>query len=128
MKNSVSQPEVIFVKRGRDEPVAGPSGFADRLRYCRKCANISLRDQDKYAGLSGNHSQAIDAGRRGAGIEARIVARLARVYGCSMEWLFLGIGETPRAVDLENAVDVADQRYREVAQESSAALSKLRQL
>lgn len=108
--------------------VAGVAGFPGRLRWLRTQAGISQREQDRYAGLIEGHSANIESGRKSDALGAKFVARLSRVYGATMDWLFLGVGEPPNARDIETAVDIADGRLRDVSDAVAEAREKLRVL
>lgn len=57
-------------------------------------------------------------------MEAQVVARLSRIYGATMDWLFMGIGSPPTEEKREEALDRADQICRQ-EEEFRAKLRKL---
>lgn len=69
-----------------------------RLRAARMLVKpiLSARELDKLAGLTANHVQAIETGRR-TRVEALTVAKIATVIGVSLDWLIRGKGRQPKA-------------------------------
>lgn len=106
------------------EHALGRAGFSARVRELREAADISLREQDRLSGLTLGHSQAIDKNKIAGGIEAHVVARIARIYGSTIDWLYLGHGSPPTPVARESALDRADQVCRR-EEEYRAKIRKL---
>lgn len=100
----------------------GVQGMVVRLRWLMRAADVTVCEQDRLAGLTSQHSYKIDRGEMGSRISAVTLARLAEVYGCTMEWLLLGRGELPQAETIKTAIAAADKRLE--AQE--AAIHKIK--
>lgn len=140
MRNSHFTPNVIYRNRPSAEVVVavpspavraaqpGPQGFPARLTWVREQAGLSQLEVDRYSAMTPGHTSNICAGRKSEAIEARILARLARTFGCTMDWLYLGIGNAPSAREIETAVDIADGKMREVTEAVLTARDKMRAL
>lgn len=125
MINRMSAPGYV-IRRARpaqQEAGAGIGGLNLRLRQLRARGKVTLREQDKYAGLSAGHSQMIDACRRPQ-ISAQVVSQLAYVYGTTMDYLFNGEGAPPGDAELEHALDAASGRAAAYAAAKKEYLTK----
>jgi transcriptional regulator with XRE-family HTH domain len=65
---------------------------------------VTARELDRLTGLGEGHASMLEKRRRSDRIEARTIDRIARVFGCSMEWLFRGEGKAPTAKDVARPV------------------------
>lgn len=80
--------------------------LASRLTALRKAADISQRELARLAGVSPSYPFHIETEKvHQIGVE--IAGKLARVLGCSVEHLLLGIGEPPDAGAVRQAADAA---------------------
>jgi transcriptional regulator with XRE-family HTH domain len=86
--------------------------LSDRLREVRALAGVSARDASAIAGLSPSHVALLEAGRHRA--TADTVSRLARAFGCSIDWLVDGSGKAPTARAVRAAVVAARERARAI--------------
>lgn len=122
-------PQVTIIRREKSDPskmaLRGPDGFASRLRSLRERADISLREQDRLAGLALGHSAQFESGRQGKLVSARSVAQLATVYGTNMEWLFIGRGDAPTQTHLDHSVAQAFARLEAAEDKYDAAMDLL---
>lgn len=66
--------------------------MGDRLRSARSALGLSARELSRLAGLSPTHVSGLESGPR-VHMEARVMAALAEVLGCSLDWLVRGVGE-----------------------------------
>lgn len=125
-----NNPEISVIRRTTDvtkkQAPLGPEGFPLRLRQLRERGDVLMREQDKLAGLTVGHSQHFEAGRNGSRVSARTVAQLARVYGTTMEWLYLGVGEPPSQPHLEKSVAQAFARYEDAEDKCDKIMDKLK--
>lgn len=98
------------------DTAAGGQGIAigERLTELREKAGLTGRELDALAGLRACHARSIENGSRQR-IEGRTLAALATVLGCSMDWLYWGVGEPPTQAIVDAAVRVARRRSQRVA-------------
>lgn len=82
----------------------------DRLHVVRVRAGLSARELSRLAGLTGAHVGLVESGTIKA-VGAPTAAALARVLGCSLDWLVLGQGEPPSDAELAAAVAAARARH-----------------
>lgn len=82
------------------------STLASRLEELRTAAGISASELAKLAGMARPHVRLIERGS-GEGVQAKTVAQLARILGCSIDWLVTGDGERPTDEAVRVAVDCA---------------------
>lgn len=92
----------------------------------RESGDVPMREQDRLAGLTVGHTQAFESGRQGRLVSARIVAQLARLYGATMDWLYLGIGQPPMPHVIEANIELAWARLDDVEDEIHAIRSKMK--
>ncbi len=77
--------------------------LAARLAYLREQAGLSQREASDLADLASSHVQAIEQRtRRSPSVDT--VARLARLFGVTLDWLVFGCGEPPTAEATRAAV------------------------
>lgn len=82
----------------------------DRLRELRAIAGgLSQRELSLLAGLNGSHVGLIEQGRVTEPGGATM-AKLAEVFGVSLDWLVLGVGAAPRPEQVVASVEAARAR------------------
>jgi transcriptional regulator with XRE-family HTH domain len=82
------------------------TSVGDRLRSVRLLAGISARELGRLAHLQQSHASLIESGVV-ANVRVDTLRELARVLGCSLDWLVNGEGATPTAEDVLAAVAAA---------------------
>lgn len=97
----------------------------ERLRFLRTSAGLTFSSLDNLAGLRRGHSRVIEGGHR-LRIEAQTVANLAEVFGVTMDWLYLGVGEDPTESEVRRAVERATARGPK-PKRASAATRRIKQ-
>lgn len=82
------------------------STIDERMRWLRRCANLSQRAVDRAAGVRRGIAWAIENG--GDSHSVSMMQPVANLFGVSLDWLLSGMGDrpSPRAV----AISVADRR------------------
>lgn len=84
--------------------------LSERLRELRERAGLAARPLDRLAGLGEGHVNMIERGER-PNIEAETARALARVFGCSLDWLIAGMGRPPTDAALRRAVARAQREF-----------------
>lgn len=121
-RRNFTVPPTVVIRRapGRAEKSAleapGKPGLVARLARLRERGDVTLKEQDRLAGLTLNHSSNIQSAKGGKYISARTVAALAQVYGTTMEYLYLGVGQEPSLEDLKYAISRAHAEYEALAE------------
>lgn len=83
-----------------------PSSVAERLRFARNLTDISARGLARLARLQPSHVSLIESGAV-ANVRVDTLSAIARVLGCSLDWLVNGEGDAPVAESVAAAVDAA---------------------
>lgn len=82
--------------------------IGDRIRHLRGIAGLSAAEVGRAAGLKNpNHVSMIERGERGKDVAASTAIALARVLGCSVEFLCDGDGDEPSPAQVREAFDRA---------------------
>ena len=82
------------------------SGLARRLKHALKLGQVSARAAASLAGISSGAPGQILRGKvRGPSVST--LDPLARVLGCSLDWLVRGEGQGPSSVTVRSAVALA---------------------
>lgn len=89
-----------------------------RIRQLRQIAGVSARELSRLALLPGAcHVSLIEsAGAKSDRLRASTAIAVARVLGCSLDWLLMGVGKPPRDRVVRAAVERARARYDSSAQ------------
>lgn len=83
---------------------------SERIRQLRDLAGISARELSRLAQLpSATHVALIEANDGGA-VTTHTALALARVLGCSLDWLIDGSGKAPSERAVRTAVEEARQK------------------
>lgn len=77
--------------------------LADRVQRLRGTAGLTARGLAALAGIAASHVSLIERGNRPR-VEARTVSLLASVLGCSIDWLYTGVGDEPSHGEVRAAV------------------------
>lgn len=91
--------------------------LGDRLAEVRKKAGLSTRALDRLAGLTEGHCWIIE--KKNGNTAASTIDSLARVLGCSLDYLVRGEGESPTEEAIRAAVAAARARSNETSEEPS---------
>jgi transcriptional regulator with XRE-family HTH domain len=83
------------------------SGIGERLRALRIAGGLGRGELSRLAGLGASLIGAIETDARGSRISAAAAIALARVLGCSVEYLVLGEGERPSPPAIREAMNAA---------------------
>lgn len=83
-------------------------GIGGRLRALREAGGLEPLALSRAAGVSYSLVCMLESGNRGARISARVALDLARVLGCSVEYLVDGAEATPMPGDRETAAGCAE--------------------
>lgn len=83
-----------------------PTTVAGRLKLLRGLGGVSLRELARLAGTSAGYPALIEAGERER-LGGDVAASLARVLGCTMEFLVCGVGERPSKAVVIAAIERA---------------------
>lgn len=94
--------------------------LAERVREARVKSGISQRELARLAKLSEGYPGHIESGKVEA-IGSDIAERLARVLGCSLDWLITGGGRGPSKRQVLEAVAAARDSLTSEADAPSAA-------
>jgi hypothetical protein len=95
------------------------STLAERVLFLCDAAALPRVRLSKLCGLAGSHLGLIVAGHH-ASVRGDLAARIAKVFGCSLEWLITGEGQAPDAAHVRASV-VALEPARESEGEEGAA-------
>lgn len=101
------------------------SELVDRIVAMRKAANLGNKELDRLAGITAGHSWLIENadkkdGKRKNNLAASTVAKLAELFGCTLDYLVSGKGEPPSAEEIALAVERARSKQASVATENEA--------
>lgn len=81
---------------------------ADRVRYLRQTSEITQYQFERLAMLPKGYANAIESGDRNPRTDTAI--RIARTFGCSLDWLLMGEGTKPKTAAIRAAVARAEKR------------------
>jgi transcriptional regulator with XRE-family HTH domain len=96
---------------------AGVETLGDRIKSLRRHAGLTATQAGELAGLKGRgHVASFERGA--TGITGGTLARLADVFGVSLDWLYRGLGEAPTKLAVKKAVALA--RVRRAAEDARA--------
>jgi transcriptional regulator with XRE-family HTH domain len=103
--------------------------LAERLRDLRTSGGLSCREVARLADISPGLVSIIERSR--PDLEARelttkTLSRLARVFGCTLDWLYLGVGKRPSNGKIGAAVARAEERRTDEDERRPKATSKVR--
>lgn len=89
------------------ESILLPMEFPERLKWARKTAQLSQRGLASLAKLKSDaHIRHIESGLIKS-VETHTVQAIARVLGCSLDWLLNGEGDEPTEAAILAAVELA---------------------
>ena len=80
--------------------------LALRIRYLCDSAGVPRVRLSRLCGLTGSHLGLIISGHH-ASVRADLAAKIARTFGCSLEWLITGEGEAPKVDAVKAAIEAA---------------------
>ena len=83
------------------------STLAERVLSLCDAAGLPRVRLSKLCGLAGSHLGLIVAGHH-ASVRGDLAARIAKVFGCSLEWLLTGEGAPPSVDAVKAAVASAE--------------------
>jgi transcriptional regulator with XRE-family HTH domain len=88
-------------------PTNAPSPVAERIKWARqRVPSLSAREVARLAQLQPSHVSLIESGAV-ANVRVDTLTALARVLGCSLDWLVNGIGDAPDDDAVRAAVALA---------------------
>jgi transcriptional regulator with XRE-family HTH domain len=82
------------------------AGLGARIQELRTLSGLSSRELSRLAGLSPTHVRRIETGHF-AEVSTGTIARIARVFGVGLDWLYLGTGKRPANHLVAKAVVIA---------------------
>lgn len=81
--------------------------LASRVKLLCDAAGTSREHLSRLCGLTPSHIGLMVAGRN-QNVRGDVAARIAKVFGCSLEWLITGEGPPPTVVAVKAAVAAAE--------------------
>jgi transcriptional regulator with XRE-family HTH domain len=89
-----------------------------RIETLRTLAELSARELDALADLTAGHTRFLELGRTDR-VEVRTLAKIADVFGVTLDWLYTGDGSCPRNESIRDTV----ARHRRRAQRAKTGTS-----
>ena len=81
-----------------------PETVGERLEWVRSMVGLPAREVDRLAGLTENHTRAIER-KYGTRIQVDTIEKIATAIGVSPSWLSFGDGEIPSEEQIRRAVE-----------------------
>lgn len=86
-----------------------PETVGERLEWVRSIVGLPAREVDRLAGLTENHTRAIER-KYGTRIQVDTIEKIASAIGVSPSWLSFGDGDVPTEEQVRTAVEEARKK------------------